>query len=324
MNWFYPVLQIPARLALRIYVKKLQTNMPDAFNLEGPLLLACNHPNSFLDAILLSAWFKKPIHSLARGDAFKNPLHAKLMALLHMHPIYRTSEGPENLGQNYQTFEICKEVFKKNGIVLIFSEGLCTNEWHLRSLKKGTARLAVSAWEAGIPLRVLPVGYNYHSFKSAEKIIHINFGKIIERPSNLEALSEGKKLLQFNESLKEQLQSLVYEIPPGETATAKDKFKYEPSIFKKILLGVPAFFGLLIHYPLYKILHNFVNSKAAGTGHANSIFLGLAFFGYPVFLLFLNIILLFFIGWYSLLVWVVLPFLAYALVQVKITKYYGE
>ncbi len=324
MNWVYPILQIPARLALRIYIKKLRTNLPEVFNMDGPLLLACNHPNSFLDAILLSAWFKRPIHSLARGDAFKNPMYARLMALLHMHPIYRTSEGPENLGHNYQTFEICKEVFKQNGIVLIFSEGLCINEWHLRSLKKGTARLAVSAWEAGIPLKVLPVGYNYHSFKSAEKIIHINFGEVIEQPADLTTLSEGKKLLQFNELLKEALQKLVYEIVPGETSAAKDKFKYEPSVVKKILLAVPALVGLIIHYPLYKLLDNFVKSKAAGSGHANSIFLGIAFFGYPLFLLLLNIILAFFVGWYSLLVWLILPFVAYALVQVKITKYYGE
>lgn len=324
MNWFYPVLQIPARLALKIYVKKLQTNFPEAFDLEGPLLLACNHPNSFSDAIVLSAWFKHPIHSLARGDAFKNPLHAKLMALLHMHPIYRTSEGPENLGQNYQTFEICKQVFQKNGIVLIFSEGLCINEWDLRSLKKGTARLAVSAWEAGIPLKVLPVGFNYHSFKSAEKIMHINFGKIMERPANLDELSDGKKLLQFNETLKEALQELVYEIPNGDTELGKKLFGYEPSSMVKFLLAVPAAVGWLIHYPFFKLIDNFVKKKAAGSGHTNSILLGILFFGYPVLLLFVNIILAFFIGWYSFFTWLVLPFLAYCMVQVKQTKFYAE
>ena len=70
MNWFYPVFQIPVRLALKIYVKKLRTNLPEAFSLEGPLLLACNHPNSFADAVLLSAWFKYPIQIYRNIDKF--------------------------------------------------------------------------------------------------------------------------------------------------------------------------------------------------------------------------------------------------------------
>lgn len=323
MNWFYPVFQIPVRLALKIYVKKLRTNLPEAFSLEGPLLLACNHPNSFADAVLLSAWFKHPIHSLARGDAFKNPLHARLMSLLHMHPIYRTSEGAENLGQNYQTFEICKEVFKQKGIVLIFSEGLCINEWHLRSLKKGTARLAVNAWEAGIPLKVLPVGFNYHSFKSAEKIMHVNFGKMMEMPADLNELSDGKKLLQFNEKLKNALSEVVYEIPKGDAEKARSIFKYEPNVILKIFLALPAAFGWLIHYPIFKIIDRFVKLKAAGSGHANSILLGILFFSYTVFLLLVNILLALFIGWYSLLTWIMLPFFAYCMVQVKSTKYFA-
>ena len=65
---------------------------------------------------------------------------------------------------NYETFAACKEIFKKDGIVLIFSEGRCINEWHLRSLMKGTARLAISSWEDGIELVILPTGINYQSF----------------------------------------------------------------------------------------------------------------------------------------------------------------
>ena len=42
-----------------------------------------------------------------------------------MFPVYRTSEGVENLGINYETFDECKNIFKKNGVVLIFSEAKC-------------------------------------------------------------------------------------------------------------------------------------------------------------------------------------------------------
>ena len=94
-----------------------------------------------------------------------------------MLPVYRVSEGVENLEHNYTTFDACEKLFEKNKIVLIFSEGRCINEWHLRPLKKGTARLALTAWQHNIPLKVLPLGINYSSFRKFGKNMHLNFGK---------------------------------------------------------------------------------------------------------------------------------------------------
>lgn len=324
MEFIYTFFKLPARLALKIYAKKWVVNQPEAFSHEGPLLLACNHPNSFLDAILLSAHFDLPIHSLARGDAFKKGFSEWFIRVMHMLPVYRTSEGAHNLEQNYDTFESCKEVFRKNGAVLIFSEGLCVNEWHLRSLKKGTARLAVSAWDEGIPLKILPVGINYHSFTSTEKIIHINFGEVFTGTGTEPDSSEGKKLTAFNNHLKNELQKLVYEIPEGDVAANVKVFGRHESILKKILLFVPAMIGFAFHYFYYKALQNFVHKKAAGTGHKDSILLGLLFFSYPVFLIIISIIAGIFLGWWWLAVWVALPFTAWSMVQWKDTGGYAK
>jgi hypothetical protein len=98
-----------------------------------------------------------------------------------MFPVYRTSEGVENLGINYETFDECKNVFRKHGIVLIFSEAKCVNEWHLRPLRKGTARLSFSSWDENIPVEVLPVGINYSSFRRFSKNVFINFGEIMSK-----------------------------------------------------------------------------------------------------------------------------------------------
>src|SRR5690606_20270990 len=116
-----------------------------------------------------------PIWSLARGDVFKKKWAQKILHALKILPVYRVSEGVENLSSNYDTFNACIELFKQNGLVLIFSEGKCINEWHLRPLKKGTARLAMSCWKQQIPLRVLPVGINYSSFREYGKNISLYF-----------------------------------------------------------------------------------------------------------------------------------------------------
>ena len=199
--FFYP-LKLYARLAFKIFCRKITINQPGWLKAKGPLLLACNHPNSILDGVILTLLFDEPVYSLARGDAFRNKKHEKLLRWLHLLPVYRTSEGVENLEHNYRTFEACQEIFEENGIVIIFSEGRCINEWHLRQIKKGTARLATSAWLQGTDLTVLPVGLNYNTFRNFGKNVIINFGEPLDRENILEHGSDGKMFLSFNEQLQ--------------------------------------------------------------------------------------------------------------------------
>ena len=194
------------------FCRKIIINHPEKLKMDGPLLLAVNHPNSFLDAIILDILFKKPIWSLARGDVFKKPFYIKLLTKLKILPVYRTSEGVENLDTNYKTFDACKEIFKSKGIVLMFSEGKCINEWHLRPLKKGTARLAISTWQEGIDVKVLPVGINYNSFRKIGKNVFLNFGTVISKEEILANDTDGKRNLAFNDKLKQELEQLVFEI----------------------------------------------------------------------------------------------------------------
>src|SRR5437868_14789066 len=107
----YSLLKIPASFAFWIYCRRLSVNNKTMFQSEGPLLIAANHPNSFFDAIILATLFKRPIYSLARGDAFANNFFSKLLKSLNMFPVYRISEGVENLEHNYGTFRQCEDLF---------------------------------------------------------------------------------------------------------------------------------------------------------------------------------------------------------------------
>ena len=117
----YRFLKIPARIAFYFYCRRLVVNDKNVFSSNGPLLIAANHPNSFLDAIILATLFNKPITSLVRGDVYKGKFIVKFLRALNMIPVFRISEGSENLGQNYETFLACMEIFRKNGIVKIKS-----------------------------------------------------------------------------------------------------------------------------------------------------------------------------------------------------------
>jgi 1-acyl-sn-glycerol-3-phosphate acyltransferase len=282
----YKFLQWPAKIGLQFWCRSLLISNKEILNTKGPILLAANHPNSFLDAILLCSIFKLPVYALARGDAFKNKFVAKILQQLNMYPVYRLSEGAENVNSNYQTFSACIQLFKQNKTVLIFSEGLCINEWHLRPLKKGTARLVLSAWQQHIPLTVLPVGINYHSFFSFGKNIQINFGTPITQPLSItvNTESEGKQIQWFNDLLREQLLQLVVENKPVDKMKLQQQFLIKRSPIKKVTLALPAFIGLLTHAPLYLLIKYGLAKKIKEAGHYDSVLVGGLFIAYPLFL----------------------------------------
>ncbi|MEO5685549.1 MAG: 1-acyl-sn-glycerol-3-phosphate acyltransferase [Chitinophagaceae bacterium] len=301
-----------------MYCRHLKISDKSILRSNGPLLIACNHPNSFLDAIILSTLFKKPIHSLARGDVFKNKFINSILRSMNMLPVYRASEGVENMEHNYTSFNDCKEIFKNNGIVLIFCEGRCTNEWHLRSLMKGTARLALSSWEDGIQLKVLPLGINYQSFTSFGKNIIINSGEIINKNDIVTEEGFGKAIHSFNTLLTQKLEPLVYEIEKNNKPAIKQKLGVKISSAKKILLTVPAAAGYIFHWPLYFFIQRFTWKKASHNDHYDSILVGLLFMLYPIYLLIITAVLLMLTKCLYLLSLIILaPFCAWSFVQVK-------
>jgi 1-acyl-sn-glycerol-3-phosphate acyltransferase len=283
---------------------------------EGPLLIAANHPNSFLDAIIVGTLFKKPVYSLARGDAFAGKFITRLLRSFNMLPVYRVSEGVENLEHNYTTFDACQKLFQQNKIVLIFSEGRCINEWHLRPLKKGTARLAFKAWQDQIPLKVLPLGINYSSFRFFGKNMFLNLGNIISKKDFPSGLPHGKSIKEFNKILNDQLHELVFEIDKNDHEKLEDYFYIRQPAAKKIALFVPAIIGFVIHAPLYFLFHLIIKNHAKD--HYDSIMTGLLFLFYPLYIVAIILIVFSFTkSAYSLLLLILLPFTVWSYLQLK-------
>lgn len=312
----YTLLKFPARLAIQFYCRKISVNKKAFLKSGGPLLIAANHPNSFLDAVILTTLFTRPVYSLARGDAFVNNFYKKLLYSLKMLPVYRISEGAENLEHNYTTFSSCLDIFKKDGIVLIFSEGACINEWRLRPLKKGTARLAISAWQQGIPLKVIPLGINYSSFRIFGKNVILNFGEIIEKESFNEAMPAGEAIAVFNAKLQEQLKHLVVEADAADKENLRKIFFVPPAAINKIILFIPAIIGWLLHAPLYYGIILLIRKRA--NDHHDSVMVGLLFVLYPIYLLAITIIAYLLTGnLWSFLLLLLIPFTAWSCLQLK-------
>lgn len=284
--------------------------------MPGPLLIAANHPNSFLDAIILASIFKEPIYSLARGDAFAGKWINKILGSLNMLPVYRASEGVGNIENNYTTFDACHKLFQQNKIVLIFSEGRCINEWHLRPLKNGTARIALRAWEDNIPLIVLPLGINYSSFRFYGKNMILNFGNIIIKKEVDEDLSQAIPFKKFNKILQSQLKKLVYEIDAGDTEKQKEYFYIKQSFIKKIILFLPTIIGFVLNVPLYFVIHLIIKDRAKD--HYDSIMTGLLFLLFPLYVFTITLIFFFITkNGYAFLLLALMPFTVWSYLQLK-------
>ncbi len=315
----YFLLRLVIPIVLWLTGKKISFNTKSFLNHKGPLLLAANHPNSFLDAVLLCAYFKQPIRALARGDAFNKKWTAKLLSLLYMMPVYREREGSSQLGKNYDTFEACLNVFQQNGIVLIFSEALCINEWHLRPLRKGTARLAHMAWQQNIPVEILPVGINYSHFNGFGKHIVVNFGSILQ-PSHYAAFIglDGQLNSAVTTDIKLQLEKAVFEINEKDAAKKESLFKLPNANLISKICWLPSLLGQILHAPFYFPLKKLLHNKFRASDHFDSLYFGVFFFTYPLYLILLALALQHF--GFSMLLLLLSPFFIWCRAQVKSVK----
>ena len=199
---------------------------------------------------------------------------------------------------------------------MIFSEGGSKNEWHLRPLKKGTARLALHAWRNNIPLKVLPLGINYSSFRYFGKNMFLNFGNVISKKQFSESLSEGKFIKIFDEKLKEELKKLVYEIEKNDHEKLKDHFFIKQPLARKIFLFIPAILGFIINMPLYLLIHLIIKKRA--NDHYDSIMTGALILFYPLYVLAIALITYFITkSLYSFVMLIFVPVSAWSYLQLK-------
>ena len=277
---FYSLVKIWVRLALRIFCTKTTVTGRESLAMAGPVLLVANHPNSFLDAIVIGAQFDRPVHFLARGDAFHKPWHNTLLRMLNMIPVYRISEGKENLHLNERAFQRSKEVLQAGGIVLIFIEGICLNTHQLQPFKKGAARIA---WENRLlpGFSVLPMGIAFDHFRRFGKEVTMHFGKPLLPQTLLPYEEEARSLLFFNQVLYEEIEDRI-QVPVAVRLLG------EANIFYACI----AFPGWILHAPLYYPVKNFVFRKTRGTIFYDSVLFGVLLFVYPLYLLLLCYFLL--------------------------------
>lgn len=283
MSVAYRILRGWARLGMSLYTTSVKLEGAPGKASSAPTILACNHPNSFLDAVMMGVFHPRPVYFLARGDAFRKPRAARILRSIGAIPIHRLSEGREHLHLNDATFEECLAILRSGGTVLIFSEGLSQHGTGVRPLGKGTARLAWMAWsEEGLANTVvLPVGLRYSSFTHAPKCVGICYGApMLRQDGGLPMDSAAHFYGAFNDRLHSRL---LESVSKGEHLISQS-----PRQWRRLLLPL-ATVGWIVHAPYYLPVKRFVKRKTLDTVFYDSVLFGLLLLTYPLYVVVLTV-----------------------------------
>lgn len=307
-------------LGFWFFYHKVHRNTQNHVPINGPVLLVANHPNSFMDALVIAASLPRPTHFLARGDAFKNPILRKIFTSYQMLPVYRISEGKENIEKNFETFDASYDALAKGGMVLIFGEGLCKNNWDLRPLKKGPGRIAYRAWQSDgaiSNLSIVPVGLTYEHFDGGGKSVIVRFGTPITRNQFDRSLSGSLLIQQLNQELAKQLETLAYINPKlqphsnehrhlmqvwretekqqGDVLTAlKKTAPSNQKVARNKRWFTPIHWGI-VALPHYWMMMMLAKKFTKGSVFYDSVLFGLVLFLFPFYWLSLLLLILYFI-----------------------------
>ena len=263
------ILKLFIRAALWLFCAEINTKNKYLLNTSGSLLIIANHPNSFLDAIIIGSRYNRRIHFLARGDVFTKTHHRFLLRLLNMIPVYRLREGKEFLHLNEYAFVESARLLKNNEAVLIFIEGTCLNTNALQPFKKGTTRILQACNAENLFPQIHLAGIAYNNFKGIGKRLNL----CIEPFTQTTAILTPKDRVDFNNTIFEKLSALI--LPTAHTPTIKKNALY------------------YLNLPFYNLVYRFVEKKTKGTVFFDSVLFSVLFFLYPIYLLFIIALLQF-------------------------------
>lgn len=223
----YRLVRPLAALGIRANYQHICISNKDRIPKDKPVILAANHPTAFMEPCILACFLDRPLFFLVRGDFFQKPIFNFLLRQLNMLPVFRMRDGGyKNLKQNYSTFDACYQALKQSKTIMILAEGRTIHEKRLRSIQKGTARIALGTLKRFPDLEdvyIVPVGVNYTYAERSRTRVMIDFGEPLRATSYLkgEAKYDAEGITKLTEDLSTALKQrvVIIEDPLDEPLT---------------------------------------------------------------------------------------------------------
>jgi 1-acyl-sn-glycerol-3-phosphate acyltransferase len=149
------------RLLLDLFYARVEVVGAEHVPPTGPLIVAANHHNSIVDAMLLLVAIPRPVRTLANAPLFRHPLIGPFLHMIGALPVHRRQEAGNDPARNAALFAATTAALSAGGAIVIFPEGRTQPEPVLQEIRTGTARMLLAAEHeagAGPPVTLLPVG----------------------------------------------------------------------------------------------------------------------------------------------------------------------
>lgn len=206
--------------------------------LRGPILIAMNHQNALVDAILALWIVPRELRLTAKATLGDSAFGALLMKAIGAIPLRRASDdtGSSDRFQNRRSFEAIIDEMRRGGAVLVFPEGKSHNDPEMAPLKTGLARAALQAREAGVRgIQLIPIGITFENKSEPDTAVLAQVGDPI-------AMNDwsGNDPHELTEAVAARLRaiSLTRDIMPAESQVA---------IRRNALIRLAAWWGRVLH-----------------------------------------------------------------------------
>jgi 1-acyl-sn-glycerol-3-phosphate acyltransferase len=222
----YDFLRWIAGIALHWFYSDIRVVGQDRVPPNGPIIVAANHPNALVDALVAGWILPRRLSITAKATLVENPLLAILFRLVGIVPLRRLSderkkeiEGTLDPSRNEGAFEKVMHVLRQEGVVLIFPEGKSHNEPTLAPIRTGLARIALQARDGqGIRgLKILPLGLKFQAKGDPNSVVIAEFGE----PLNVDELRDFS-VEQLTRLVEEKLREVAEEKPEDVFVSRSD------------------------------------------------------------------------------------------------------
>ena len=214
--------------------RKVEVKGKENIPADGAVIIAPNHCNTLMDALVILRAFDDPTVFGARADIFNMPLIAKIMYFLRILPMVRQRDGLRNVLKNNQTQEVIVATLENGVRFCMYPEGRHRPAHSLQTLGKGTFRAALAAnakFGDKMPVDIVPTGIEYGDYFRYRSTSLVTFGK----PINVTEFVKSQNVeneVQLIEPLRKELAARMSELI---TYIKDDEHLYEKWALTKML-----------------------------------------------------------------------------------------
>ena len=217
-NPWYGILRHYVDWCTRRSYRKLETE--GGFKADGhDLILAPNHSNTLMDALVVLQSSPGPSAYGARADIFKKPSVAKVLRFLRILPIARQRDGIREVARNLEVIPEILETLHHGIPFCIFPEGRHQPKHSLLPIRKGLVRVAVQNADLGRPTYIQPVGIDYSDFFHYRGTCKLRFGEPIDVNAFIaehKDLTKSALLWALSSEMADRIKGLILYIPDDE------------------------------------------------------------------------------------------------------------